>query len=109
MSLPDITHLQFLILDLLKYDAHSGRFIRERLAEEGERKTGPAFYQLMARLEEGGYVNGWYKSFVIDGQTIKERRYGITLRGKRAHRSVQNFYAEKKQDSPRSEVKDYDS
>lgn len=92
MALPDITHLQFLIVDLLRFDEHSGRYIRERLAEEGEERSGPSFYQLMSRLEESGYVTGWYESHSIDGQTIKERKYRITPKGHRIHKTVHEFY-----------------
>ncbi len=95
MPLPELTHLQFFVLDLIKSDPHSGRFIRERLAEEGEKKVGPAFYQLMSRLEENGLVSGWYESFVLDGQTIKERRYEITPHGKRSLKKLQEFYIAK--------------
>jgi DNA-binding PadR family transcriptional regulator len=93
MSLPELTHLQFLVLDVVQHDPHSGRFIRDRLAEEGEKKSGPAFYQLMSRLEDSGLVSGWYESFVVDGQTIKERRYEITRKGIRARERVRAFYA----------------
>jgi DNA-binding PadR family transcriptional regulator len=99
MALPPVTHLQFLILDLVRQDAHSGRFIRERLAEESAVHSGPAFYQLMARLEEAKLVSGWYESQVISGQTIKERRYEITAAGRRAHSSVHSFYANRLADA----------
>ena len=93
MAIPDITHLQFLILAVLYRDGHSGRFIRDRLAEEGSRQSGPAFYQMMARLEAALLVCGWYESYSVDGQTIKERKYEITPVGKRAFQEVQSFYA----------------
>ena len=92
MTLPKVTHLQYLVLDLILHDEHSGRFIRDRLAEEGVRISGPAFYQLMSRLENAALVSGWYESFVVDGQTIKERRYEIGARGRRAHTDVESFY-----------------
>ncbi|MEW4563247.1 PadR family transcriptional regulator [Bremerella sp. JC770] len=102
MALPQITHLQFLILDLIRMDDHSGRYIRERLREEGEKKSAPSFYQLMARLQDGGYVTGWYEAFNIDGQTIKERRYQLTPKGRRVLREVRKFYAERGAESERN-------
>ena len=94
MSLPDITHLQFLILAILMDGERSGRYIREQLAENGVHKTGPAFYQLMARLEDGNFVRGWYDQKIIDGQIIKERRYQVTGAGVKAWNHVRNFYCE---------------
>lgn len=92
MALPNVTHLQFLVLDLVRDDAHSGRFLRERLADEGAKKSAPAFYQLMARLEDARLISGWYESFSVDGQTIKERKYEITSKGKRTIDLVKEFY-----------------
>jgi DNA-binding PadR family transcriptional regulator len=90
--LPDLTHLQFLILGSLTEGEQSGREIRARLAEQGVKKSGPAFYQLMARLEDSKYVRGWYDQKVIDGQVIKERRYKITAPGLRALEATATFY-----------------
>jgi hypothetical protein len=92
MPLPDITHLQFLVLTSLLDGEQPGRCIRDRLAEEGVRKSGPAFYQLMARLEDEKLVAGWYDEKVVDGQRIKERRYRITGAGTRACHQAYNFY-----------------
>lgn len=92
MALPKVTHLQFLVLDLVRDDAHSGRYLRERLAEEGAKKSAPAFYQLMSRLEDSRLISGWYESFAVDGQTIKERKYEITPKGTRTIENVRQFY-----------------
>lgn len=95
MSLPLLTHLQFLVLRyLMSGDESSGRYLRERLAERGVSKSGPAFYQLMARLEDGGFVEGWYDQKVVDGQLFKERRYRITGDGVEAMQAVCEFYFE---------------
>lgn len=102
MTLPNITHLQFLVLDILRLDLHSGRFLRARLAEEGATHSAPAFYQLMSRLENAQYVSGWYESFVIDGQTLKERKYEIMPLGIRQHDAVNAFYSQRPQHGPTS-------
>lgn len=91
--LPEITHLQFLILAICLNEEKSGREIRKELAAQGAKKTGPAFYQLMARLEDDHMVKGWYDQKVIDGQIIKERRYKITSGGERAWEQTRDFYA----------------
>lgn len=72
----------------------SGREIRDRLRAFGVRKSGPAFYQLMARLEDGGLVEGEYHQEVIEGQIIRERQYRITPAGSRAWDTSRRFYAE---------------
>ncbi|HEX8201192.1 MAG TPA: hypothetical protein VF590_11945 [Isosphaeraceae bacterium] len=92
MPLPELTHLQFLVLTILMDGERSGREVREKLVEAGEQKSGPAFYQFMARLEDGGFVEGWYEQKVIDGQIIKERRYRLTGQGAKAREHVRDFY-----------------
>jgi hypothetical protein len=52
MPVPEITHLQSLVLAILVDGEMSGKAIREKMAEAGELKGGPAFYQFMSRLEE---------------------------------------------------------
>ncbi|HYT89389.1 MAG TPA: hypothetical protein VEL76_11845 [Gemmataceae bacterium] len=94
MPLPDITHLQFLLLTLLIDGEQCGRFLREKLAEHGERKSGPGFYQLMARLEDSKFVEGRYTQKVVEGQRIQERWYKITGQGVAAWEKVRDFYAE---------------
>jgi hypothetical protein len=63
-----------------------------RLKEKGISKSGPAFYQLMGRLEEVKFVKGWYEQQIIDGQIIKERHYQILGNGLRSLNSVKVFY-----------------
>lgn len=92
--LPDLTHLQILVLKTIANDAHTGRFIRDKLAEEGEKKSGPAFYQLMSRLEDVQLVSGWYETQAVFGQTIKERHYRTTIKGRRLLQSALGFYQE---------------
>jgi hypothetical protein len=94
MGLPDLTHLQFLILTALLDGEQSGRVVRKVLAEHGQEKSGPAFYQLMARLEDATFVKGRYEQKIIDGQIIKERFYTITRGGILAVDATKDFYAE---------------
>jgi DNA-binding PadR family transcriptional regulator len=89
---PEITHLQFLVLGLLRADAASGRRLRRALARHGVRRTGPAFYQMMARLEDAGFVRGEYEQKIVARQIIKERRYTLLPAGAAAWRSTRDFY-----------------
>ena len=94
MGLPDLTHLQFAIVDVLGPREKSGRELRQGLQKLRIRKSGPAFYQLMARLEEAGVVKGRYDQKIVEGQIIKERRYKLTGKGVRAWQRSRDFYLE---------------
>jgi DNA-binding PadR family transcriptional regulator len=93
MDYPQLSHLQALVLDCLGAGVLSGRALRERMAEAGVRKSGPAFYQAMARLEEAGFVKGSYTQKIVEAQIIKEREYELTGEGERALRDTVAFYA----------------
>ena len=92
-ALPPITHLQFLVLEALSDSEQAGRDLRSLLATHRVRRTLPAFYQMMARLEDAGLVDGWYDQQVVDGQLLKERRYALTRPGRRALEQTRAFYA----------------
>lgn len=93
MPIPEITHLQFLLLDALQGGEHSGRALRELLRQERHRTSGPAFYQLMARMEDAKLVRGRYDQKLVEGQLIKERVYTLTAEGRKAAEAVRTFYA----------------
>jgi DNA-binding PadR family transcriptional regulator len=97
--LPKITHLQAFVIQLIASGDHSGRFIRSRLEEIGEQKSEAAFYQLMARMEQAGLVAGNYLVSVINGQTIKERRYHATIQGMTEFLAAEQFYSQAKRKS----------
>ena len=94
-SLPSVTHLQFLVLDALAADEQAGRDVRRLLATHGVRNSAPAFYQMMARLEDAALVEGWYDQKVVGGQHLKERHYRIAPAGRRALTETRNFYLER--------------
>ena len=91
-ALPSLTHLQFLVLGVLRTDEQSGRVIRQALHAYGIRRSGPAFYQLMARLEKAKWVEGWYEQVVVGDQSVTERRYRITPDGKKRWNDARAFY-----------------
>ena len=92
MPLPDTTHLQFLVLTGLGGRQRSGREVRDHLRKHRVRKSLPAFYQLMARLEEAKLVKGWYEREEIDRQIVRQRWYKVTASGLRAWNSARDFY-----------------
>jgi DNA-binding PadR family transcriptional regulator len=92
--IPEITHLQFLVLGMLRDGVRAGRVLRRALSRHGVKRSAPAFYQMMARLEEAGLVDGTYDQKIVDSQIIKERHYAITARGTTAWTATRAFYDE---------------
>src|SRR5690242_16820518 len=92
-ALPAISHLQYLSLGALSGGEQPGRVIRDAAAEWGVKSTAAAFYQLMARLERDGLVEGWYAQVRVGDQMVTERHYRITTRGARACQHAREFYA----------------
>jgi hypothetical protein len=92
--LPELTSLQFLVLTpLTSRDEISGRELRAWLADKGLKSSGPQFYQMMARLEDSDFVEGWYAQKAIEHQVVNERRYKITANGLSAWENTRDFYS----------------
>ena len=91
-QLPDLTHLQFLVLGVLQNGDLPGRELRQALSGYGIRRTGPAFYQLMARLEKDRLVDGRYEQITVGDQAVTERHYRINAEGKRRWNQTRAFY-----------------
>ena len=90
--MPTATHLQFLVLAVLKDGELPGREIRRILARYGVRRTSAAFYQMMARLERGRWVEGWYEQIAVGDQAVTERRYRLKPAGAKAYDEARAFY-----------------
>jgi DNA-binding PadR family transcriptional regulator len=91
-EIPRLSHLQFAVLGVLGSATKRGKDLRKCLSEHGLKKSGPAFYQMMARLEEAKFVEGWYEQQIIEGQIIKERHYRVTGHGIDAFNKTRAFY-----------------
>lgn len=91
-GVPRLSHLQFLVIGAIRRGAVPGRVIRETLEGFGVRKSGPAFYQLMSRLEDAGLVRGLYHQEIVEGQIIRERHYELTADGSAAWQGSRDFY-----------------
>jgi hypothetical protein len=92
MTLPKLTHLQFLVVSHLLHGTARGLEVREHLRKENVRQSGPAFYQMMAGLEDTGFVSGWYEQQIVDGQIIRERHYKVLASGRLAWEASREFY-----------------
>lgn len=91
--MPKLTHLQFLILRNLWGRTSPGHWLRDLLEREWPQLlSDPAFYQLMARLEDSGWATGEYRTRQVGERTIKERWYRITPEGKAEVKTVAEFY-----------------
>ncbi|MEO6236241.1 MAG: hypothetical protein ABIQ52_04530 [Vicinamibacterales bacterium] len=90
--IPTVTHLQFLVLGLLRESEQPGRVIRDALAAHGVRRSAPAFYQLMARLERDRLVDGWYEQISAGDQAVTERRYRLRPAGAKLWTEARDFY-----------------
>jgi DNA-binding PadR family transcriptional regulator len=90
--IPTITHMQFLVLGLLREEEQPGRVIRDALAAHGVRRSAPAFYQLMARLERDRLVEGWYAQVSAGDQAVTERRYRLRPAGAKLWAEARDFY-----------------
>lgn len=91
--IPEVTHLQFLVLGALAEGERAGREIRELIARYGVRRTSAAFYQMMARLERQRWIEGWYEQVTVGDQAVTERRYRMKPAGVRAWNEARAFYA----------------
>lgn len=91
-KLPGITHLQFLVLGLLRSGELPGREIRDVLIKYGVTSTSAAFYQMMARLERDHLIEGWYEQITIGDQAVTERRYKLRPPGDRLWLETRAFY-----------------
>jgi DNA-binding PadR family transcriptional regulator len=91
--IPEVTHLQFLVLGALVDGERAGRDIRDLIARYGVRRTSAAFYQMMARLERQRWVEGWYDQVTVGDQAVTERRYRLKPAGARAWNDARAFYA----------------
>ncbi len=91
MSLPRLSNLQILVLGALLHGELRGQNLRTRLKEFGVKKSGPSFYQLMARLEDAAFVSGRYVQEIVDGQIIRERVYRMEGEGRKAWAANREF------------------
>lgn len=88
---PRLSHLQFLVLGSLLHGDRLGREIRDDLRRFGVKRSGPAFYQLMSRLEDSELVEGRYEQKIVDSQIIRERTYRLKTTGRQAWNDCRRF------------------
>ena len=94
VPLPTLTHLQFLVLDIVAGNAEgiSAQQAQDVLSRHGQNHRGPKFYQLMKRLEEAGLIESWYQTFDVAGGDVRRTYYKVTTAGEVAWRVTVQFY-----------------
>ena len=95
LQIPTLTHLQFLVIDLLCSHAKemSSPQVQGALSALGLEQRGPKFYQLMTRLAESGMIISFTQSFDIAGSEVQRTFYKATKQGIVAWRLTRAFYA----------------
>ena len=82
------THLQLSALVVLETGGCFAKCVRQTIGIDG-----PAFYQLMGRLEKSGWVKK-QKMKIADGHDVTQTKYSITIDGLDAINAVRSFYVE---------------
>lgn len=89
--MPAAARVRSLVLASLADSGRTARELRATLAEHGVRQSLPAFFEMMAGLEDDGLVTGRDELRDRGGQTFQERAYEITAAGQDAWRSFGDF------------------
>lgn len=86
------TDQQFVVLDIVRGRETPGRKLRAELEARGIKKDRAVFYQLMARMEGAGLIEGSYFRNIIDGRGFREKQYKVTGAGEAAYQAKLAFY-----------------
>jgi hypothetical protein len=63
------------VMEIVGWDEVDGRDIRQELLDDGFSVSLANFYSRMARMEDDGLVEGWYRHGEIDGVKVSARCY----------------------------------
>jgi len=89
--LPKTTHLQHLVLACLAgHDESPTYYLQEAMQQHGAKLKGPAFYQLMQRMEDKKWIT--QRAIQIPQHNRVFTHYSITLKGEKALLDVFNHY-----------------
>ena len=92
MSLPPLSTLQILVLNTIGSSETSGPVLRDKLSQEGFRKSAPSFYQVMDRLKHAGFVESRYATEEVGGYKVRVKYFQMTGAGARALGDAQRFF-----------------
>ena len=92
--LPEMSSLQFLVVQLLLAGPQSGAELRRMMQEAGAEIGPPSFSRLMRRMEETGYVHAQSTGGSSSGcRLVCPRRFEVTDLGVGVWKQVREFYA----------------
>ena len=92
--LPDVTPLQFLVLDLLDTTGRpvSAHNLKKGIASVTPDYDGPKFYQLLSRMAVAGLVRIESRTIDVSGGTIERSFYEVTDTGRTTLSFTRHFY-----------------
>jgi hypothetical protein len=95
LSLPTLTPLQFLVLDLLSAGTQSASAhqLKQGVATLAQEYDGPKFYQLMGRLIRDQLVTAETRTISTSGGSVDRTFYTSTSQGLHALHRARLFYS----------------
>ncbi|MEZ5952174.1 MAG: hypothetical protein R3C12_23890 [Planctomycetaceae bacterium] len=95
-EIPQITHFQFLVLDLLARNSGSvpAQTLKNNIESFVPFYNGPKYYQLMKRMQIAGYVSSRSNCIEVAGSEVTRTFYSITPLGFSVRDKTISFYRE---------------
>jgi DNA-binding PadR family transcriptional regulator len=90
--LPEMSGLQFLVVQLLFAGPQSGAELRRAMKKAGVKIGPPSFSRLMRRMEETGYVYAQSEEGPSGCRLVCPRRFEVTDLGVGVWKQVREFY-----------------
>jgi hypothetical protein len=91
--LPEMSCLQFLVVQLLFAGPQSGAELRRKMKEAGLKIGPPSFSRLMRRMEAANYVHAQSETTPSGCRFVYPRRFDVTDLGVGVWKQVREFYA----------------
>ena len=94
MSLPEISPLQAMVVNILFGGEKGTRQLQEELSFRGVQMPMHLLSRVLGRAQLAGYICGKYRQWKTpDGRTIREKHYRVSPRGLDAWKKAVAFYA----------------
>ena len=91
--LPEMSPLQFVVVQLLFAGPQSGGQLRRRMEQAGVKIGPPSFSRLMLRMETAGYLQAHDEDGPAGCHLVRPRRFEVTDLGVAIWSRVREFYA----------------
>jgi hypothetical protein len=91
--LPEMSGLQFLVVQLLFAGPQSGEELRRRMKDAGAEIGPPSFSRLMQRMEDACYLQAHSESGPSGCRLVRPRRFEVTDLGVGIWKRAREFYA----------------